>query len=192
VQGVVSLLVLMVWCSFCTWVTLPFFRLGKFSIIILLNRLSMPSVCNSSLSYTLKIHTFGLFMEFQISRMFHSYFLSIFSWSFASWSNFILCLLFLILYFQIAPLCSVSLWLWYLFGILSAYFGAFQGFHIFIDFIFHILDCLFNFIHLFVFPLSSLNCLFTFSLRSNTNFCVSSLRSFSVFWNSLFDSSSST
>jgi hypothetical protein len=51
-----------------------------------LNRLSMPSVCNSS-SSTPMIHRFGLFMVFQISCMFHSYFLSIFSWSFTIWSN---------------------------------------------------------------------------------------------------------
>jgi hypothetical protein len=62
-----------------------FLRLRKFSNIILLNMLSMPSVCNSS--YTPMIHRFGLFMVFQISCMFQSYFLSIFSCSFTIWSN---------------------------------------------------------------------------------------------------------
>jgi hypothetical protein len=36
---------------------------------------------------------------------------------------------------------------------------TFRGFHIFIDFLFFILDSLLNFIHLFVFSLSSFNCL---------------------------------
>jgi hypothetical protein len=131
-------------------VTLSFFRLRKFSIIILLNRLSVPSVCNSSHSSIPLIHRFCLFMKFQISCMFHTYFCNIFSWSFTSWSNFILCLLFLILYFQIAPLCSVSLWLWYLFGILCAYFGGFQGFYILLisSFISWTV-CLVLFIHLY-------------------------------------------
>jgi hypothetical protein len=71
----------------------------------------------------------------------------------------------------------------------------FQGFHIFIDLHFHILDSLLNFIHgLLVFFLSTFYCLFTFSLMSNTNFCVSSLRMLIIFTlifgNSLFDSSS--
>jgi hypothetical protein len=68
----------------------------------------------------------------------------------------------------------------YLFGILSYFrFIIFQSFHIFIAFFFHILDSLLNFIHLYFF--SSFNCLFTFSLRLNTNFCVSSLRLLIIF-----------
>jgi hypothetical protein len=57
----------------------------------------------------------------------------------------------------------------------------FSGCHIFIELLFHFMDCLHNCIHLFVFSLSSFHYLFTFSLRSNTNFCVSSLRSLIVF-----------
>jgi hypothetical protein len=100
-----------------------FLQIRKFSIIILLNTLSMSSVCNSSPSSTPMIHRVGLFMEFQISCMFHSYFLSIFSWSFTSSSNFIFCLMSLILYFQIAPICSVSLWLWFMWGNESLFWG---------------------------------------------------------------------
>jgi hypothetical protein len=53
----------------------------------------------------------------------------------------------------------------------------FQGFHIFMDILFHILDSCLNFIRLFVVSLFTFNCLFTFFLRSDTKFCVSSLRS---------------
>jgi hypothetical protein len=67
-------------------VTLFFSRLGKFSAIIVLNRLSVPLVY-ISFPFTPMIHRFGLFMVPQISCMFHSYFLSIFSWSFTIWSN---------------------------------------------------------------------------------------------------------
>jgi hypothetical protein len=90
-----------------------------------------------------------------------------------------------------------SVWLRFLLEILSFLFQIdyFQDFHIFIDFLLHILHGL-SFIHLFVFSWSSFICLFISSLRSDTSFCVSYLSSLIiltiVFWNSLFDISFSS
>jgi hypothetical protein len=63
----------------CTWISFPFSRLRKFSAFMLWN--TIPLVCISSSSSIPKIHRFGYLMMSQMSYMFHSYFLSNFSWS---------------------------------------------------------------------------------------------------------------
>jgi hypothetical protein len=108
----------------------------------------------------------------------------------------LLCLLILMLYFQLALFCLPAFHLdFYLeYWVVYCRLVIFQGFYIFIDFYFHILGSLLNFTNLFIFSLSSFNCLFTSSLRSNTRFCISSLRSlilFTILKNSLFRVSSS-
>jgi hypothetical protein len=52
--------------------------LGTFSAFMLLNKLSMPSVCIFSPSSIPMIHRFCLLMVYQRSCIFHSYFLAIF------------------------------------------------------------------------------------------------------------------
>jgi hypothetical protein len=124
-------LVLIVWCSISfLYLNEPLSQLEKFSIIILYNRLSMPLFCISSLFSITMIHKFSLFMISQMSFMFHSYFLSIFSWSFVVDIIPLLCLLFFLLHFQIVPLCSPRFWLGYLFGIFNSLFQIdyFSGF----------------------------------------------------------------
>jgi hypothetical protein len=145
----------------------PFLEVRSFSAIILLNKLSMPLVCTSS-SVTPMIHSFGLFMVFQMSCMFYSYFLSILSLSFTL-SLIPLCLImFLILYFQFVPLCEPSFWLRFLFGILSCLFQV--SISLLISSFISWIIFLFSFIYLFVLSLILSNYLFMSSLRSNPNF----------------------
>jgi hypothetical protein len=59
----------------------PFLKTGEASIIVLLNKLSMPLLSISSLSIYM-IHRFELLMVFQMSCMFHSCSFSIFSIAF--------------------------------------------------------------------------------------------------------------
>jgi hypothetical protein len=83
----------------------------------------------------------------------------------------LLCLLFLIFYFKLAPLCSPSFRLWYLFWVLSCLFWIiFQGFHILLisSFIFWIVFLIsFMFVcilwdHLIVYSLPFLDKILTF------------------------------
>jgi hypothetical protein len=137
VSGGVSFLVMMVWCSvrfLQLGDIISYLRLRKFTAITIFNRFSMPLAFISSPFSTSVIHRFGLFMVSQISCMFHSYFLSILSWSFIACYN--------SLTFCSIPdtLCStfnydidLGYWVDFLFFF---FFGLiiFHGFHIFIDF----------------------------------------------------------
>jgi hypothetical protein len=145
----------------------------------------MLLICRSTPSSIAMILRFCLLMVSQTSAMFYSYF-SIFSWSFTMWCILVY-LLSLVLYFQLAPLCSPRFWLsfflcvwywlvhsdWLLIRLVDLSTNKQNKEEIFIDFLFPILHGLLNFIHICLNSLWALPVVYSYLLWAQTLVCVS-------------------